>query len=227
MSQLIENNEAMSIIIMAAGVLILSVIAYLVAHHFILKALKKIVQKTKTELDNILFQDIILRRLSYLAPIIVIYSSAPLFESAEGIILKISFALLAWLILLVIGGVLTTLNNLYVTLDISRGRPIKGYLQVVKLFIYCVGAIIIISSLVGRSPLALLGGFGAMTAVLLLIFRDTILSFIASLQIRYFMLPASWWERLPAVNRYAQMLWIAAAPLKIQRDASRSRSHNP
>ncbi len=217
MSQLFEDNQAMALVITAAGVLTLSVIAYLIAHHFILKALKKIVQKTKTEVDDLLFQDIILRRLSYLAPIIVIYSSAPLFASAEKIIHKISFALLAWLILLVIGGVLTTLNSMYVTLDISRGRPIKGYIQVVKLFIYCAGAIIIISSLVGRSPLALLGGFGAMTAVLLLIFRDTILSFIASLQITSNdLVRVGDWIEVPKFGADGDVTDIALHTVKIQ-----------
>jgi len=217
MSQLFENSQAMAMVITAAGVLTLSVIAYLVAHHFILKALKKIVHKTKTGLDDLLFQDIILRRLSYLAPIIVIYSSASLFTSAKEIIFKASFALLAWLILLVIGGVLTTLNDMYVTLDISRGRPIKGYIQVVKLFVYCVGSIIIISSLVGRSPLTLLGGFGAMTAVLLLIFRDTILSFIASLQITSNdLVRMGDWIEVPKFGADGDVMDIALHTVKIQ-----------
>jgi miniconductance mechanosensitive channel len=217
MTQLFENNQAMTFVIKGAGVLTLSLIAYLIAHYFILKILQKIVQKTKTGLDDLLFQDIILRRLSYLAPIIVIHTSAPFFTLAQEIIRKASFALLAWLILLVIGGVLSTLNNMYVTLDISRGRPIKGYIQVVKLFIYCVGTIIIISSLVGHSPMTLLGGFGAMTAVLLLIFRDTILSFIASLQISSNdLVRVGDWIEVPKFGADGDVMDIALHTVKIQ-----------
>ncbi len=217
MTQFFENNQAMALVIMTVGVLLLSLISYLIAKHYILKGFKKIIQKTKTRLDDLLFQDIILSRLSYLAPIIVIYTSAPLFASAEQIIRKISFAVLSWLILLVIGGILTTLNDVYMTLDISRGRPIKGYIQVIKLIIYCVGTIIIVCSLAGRSPLTLLGGFGAMTAVLLLIFRDTILSFIASLQISsYDLVRIGDWIEVPKFGADGDVTDIALHTVKIQ-----------
>ena len=217
MSRLFENNQAITLVIMTVGVLLLSLISYFIAKHYILKGLKKIIRKTKTRWDDLLFQDIILSRLSYLAPVIVIYTSAPLFASAEEIIRKISFAVLSWLILLVIGGVLTTLNDVYMTLDISRGRPIKGYIQVIKLIIYCVGTIIIVCSLAGRSPLTLLGGFGAMTAVLLLIFRDTILSFIASLQISsYDLVRIGDWIEVPKFGTDGDVTDIALHTVKIQ-----------
>jgi miniconductance mechanosensitive channel len=86
-------------------------------------------------------------------------------------------------ILLTGGTLLTGFGDIYTSLDISRGRPIKGYVQVFKLIIYLIGGIIIVSIFLGRSPLVLLSGFGAVTAIVLLIFRDTILSFVASLQI--------------------------------------------
>ena len=169
--------------LMAAGVLVLGLISYFVTKHFVLRALLSLVQRTKTSLDDILLKKTFLRRLSYIAPIIIIYSFSDLFPFAEDLTSKISTALIWWILLLTGGGFLTGLGDVYQNLDISRGRPIKGYIQIVKLIIYLIGGIIIVSTFLGRSPLVLLSGFGAMTAVILLIFRHTILSFVASLQI--------------------------------------------
>ena len=169
--------------LMAAGVLVLGLISYFVTKHFVFRALLSLVQRTKTSLDDILLKKAFLRRLSYIPPIIIIYSFSELFPFAEDLICKISTALIWWILLLTGGGFLSGFGDVYQNLDISRGRPIKGYIQIVKLIIYLIGGIIIVSTFIGRSPLVLLSGFGAMTAVILLIFRHTILSFVASLQI--------------------------------------------
>jgi miniconductance mechanosensitive channel len=201
----------------AAGALILSLVAYFVAKHWVMRAARNLVRRTKTRFDDILLQETILRRLSYLAPFIVIYSLAYLFPFAEDMIRRIAFALLAWIVLLVIGGLLTAFNDVYITLDISKGRPIKGYVQIAKLVIYGAGTIIIICGLVGRSPLGLLSGFGAMTAVVLLIFRDTILSFVASLQISTSdLLRVGDWISVPAYDADGDVADIALHTVKIQ-----------
>src|SRR3546814_5120344 len=83
-----------------------------------------------------------------------------------------------------IGNLLNALNDIYVqTSPHAVQRPIKGYLQLVKIAIYIIAAVLIIASLVGKSPLVLLTGLGAMTAVLMLVFKDTILSLVASVQL--------------------------------------------
>jgi len=169
--------------LMAAGVLVLGFISYFITRHFIFRALLRLVQRTKTSLDDILLNKTFLRRLSYIAPVITIYGFSDLFPFAEDLICKISTALIWWILLLTGGMFLTGLGDVYKNLDILRGRPIKGYIQVLKLILYLIGGIIIVSAFLGRSPLVLLSGLGAMTAVILLIFRHTILSFVASLQI--------------------------------------------
>ena len=203
--------------IMVAAVLILSFISYFITKHYILKAVSKIVQRTKTKFDDTLLQNTLLRRLSYLAPIIVIYTGAQLFPYAEDIVRKFSVALISWIILLVVGALLTALNDVYVTLDVSRGRPIKGYIQIVKIIIYGAGAIVIVCSLIGRSPVALLSGFGAMTAVILLIFRDTILSFVASLQITSNdLVRVGDWIEAPKYGADGDVVDIALHTVKVQ-----------
>ena len=72
--------------------------------------------------------------------------------------------------------------DIYNTYDLSRERPIKGYVQIVQIILFVMVAILVISKLLGRSPIGILTGFGAMTAILLLVFKDTILGLVASLQ---------------------------------------------
>jgi len=200
-----------------AGVLVLSLTAYLVTKHFILNALSSLVRRTKTGLDDILLNRAFLRRLSYVAPIIVIYNFAGVFPLVGDLISKVSTALIWWLILLTGGMFLTGLGNAYQHLEIWRNRPIKGYVQVVKLIIYLFGGIVIVSIFIGRSPLVLLSGFGAMTAVILLIFRNTILSFVASLQITASdLVRIGDWIEMPKYGADGDVIDIALHTVQVQ-----------
>ena len=169
-------------IVMVLGVLVLSLIAYLITKHYVCKTVTALIRRSKIKYDDMLVQEALLRRLSYLAPLIVIHSFASQFPFAD-IIHKITTALFAWFVVLAVGAFLTGFQEVYQTFEIAKGRSIKSYVQIIKLILYIMGAIIIVGALLGRSPMVLLSGFGAMTAVILLIFRDTILSFVASLQI--------------------------------------------
>jgi len=203
--------------LMAACVLVLGFISYFVTKHFVLKALLSLVQKTKTSLDDTLLKKTFLRRLSYIAPIIIIYSFSDLFPFAEDLICKVSTALIWWILLLTGGAFLSGLGDACQNLDISRGRPIKGYIQVLKLIIYLIGGIIIVSAFLGRSPLVLLSGLGAMTAVILLIFRNTILSFVASLQITSSdLVRIGDWIEMPKYGADGDVIDIALHTVKVQ-----------
>ncbi len=213
----LSNHPLLGQITMAAIVIILSLVSYFVTKHYVLRALAKLVRKTKTLFDDILLQKMMLRRLSYLAPFIVVYSCAHLFPYAEDVIRRVFVALISWVVLLIIGAFLTALNDVYVTLEMSKSKPIKGYIQIVKIIIYVAGIIIIICGLVGRSPLGLLSGFGAMTAVILLIFRDTILSFVASLQISSNdLVRVGDWIEAPKYGADGDVVDIALHTVKVQ-----------
>ena len=214
---LCEQYPFMAQSAMAAGVLVLSLLSYFIIKHYLLKVVSKLIQRTKTEFDDILMKRAVLRRLSYIAPIIVVYIFAHLFPSAEDVIRKVSVALISWFVLLALGAILTAFSDIYLTLDISKGRPVKGYIQISKLIVYAIGAIIIISSLLGRSPMVLLSGFGAMTAVVLLIFRDTILSFVASIQITSNdLVRVGDWIEVPNFGADGDVIDIALHTVKIQ-----------
>lgn len=112
---------------------------------------------------------------------------------------------------------LAYLNELYERLPQSKNRPIKGYLQVVKILVLCGAALIVISILIDQSPLLLLSGLGAVTAVLLLVFKDTILSLVASVQISTNdMLRVGDWIEMPSMHADGDVIDISLHTVKVQ-----------
>jgi miniconductance mechanosensitive channel len=116
------------------------------------------------------------------------------------------------------GGLLNALNDIYTdTYAESGNRPIKGYLQVVSLFLYVAAGVVVISVLADRSPVVFLSGLGALTAVLMLVFRDTILSLVASVQIMSNdMIRIGDWVEMPQANTDGDVIDIALHTVKIQ-----------
>ena len=112
---------------------------------------------------------------------------------------------------------ITYANEVYERLPQSRNRPIKGFLQVVKIVVFCGAAIILISVLIDESPLLLLSGLGAVTAVLLLVFKDTILSLVASVQLTTNdMLRVGDWIEMPGMNADGDVIDISLHTVKVQ-----------
>ena len=203
--------------ILALAVLVLCLITYVVTRHLVLRVLSGMIQKTRSLWDDLILTKPFLRRLSYVPPLIIIFGTAPFFPSAEDMIRKISVALIWLFLLLASGSFLTSLGNLYATFEFSKGRPIKGYIQITKLIVYIIGGILIITGLMDKSPIGLLSGFGAMTAVILLIFRDTILSFTASLQITSNdLIRVGDWIESPKYGADGTVIDIALHTVKIQ-----------
>ena len=120
-------------------------------------------------------------------------------------------------IAMAIGGALDYANELYSRRPESRSRPIKGYVQVVKIAIYFGAAILMIAVLIEQSPLLLLSGLGAMAAVLLLVFKDTILSLVASVQLTSNdMLRVGGWIEMPSMDADGDVIDIALHTVKVQ-----------
>lgn len=108
-------------------------------------------------------------------------------------------------------------NELYERLPTSKNRPIKGFVQVAKILVLCGAAIIVISVLIDESPMLLLSGLGAITAVLLLVFKDTILSLVASVQLTTNdMLRVGDWITMPSMGADGDVIDISLHTVKIQ-----------
>ena len=138
-------------------------------------------------------------------------------EEVVNVTVNIARTMIVLSIAMAIGGALDYANELYSLRPESRSRPIKGYVQVVKIAIYFGAAILMIAVLIEQSPLLLLSGLGAMAAVLMLVFKDTILSLVASVQLSSNdMLRVGDWIEMPGMNADGDVVDIALHTVKIR-----------
>ena len=169
------------------GVLIvLSIIANFLAKKIILSVVRALVKKSKNKWDDILLERKVFHRLSHFAPALIIYTFSYILSDYPmwmALVQKGSYLYMIIISMLIITSFINGMHDIYQTHEISKNRSIKGYLQVVKIIIYVITAIVIIATLMGRSPFYMLSGLGAFTAILMLIFQDSIKGLIGGIQL--------------------------------------------
>jgi miniconductance mechanosensitive channel len=196
---------------------LLAGVVYIIAKKIVIKVATKLIYKTKIKFDDYILESKALERLTFIIPVLIIYNTIYLFPEWQSFIDRFTGILIAIIISRTITAVFTGLTNYYSTLDVAKTRPIKGYVQVVNLLIYLIAFIFIIGLITGESPWELLAGLGALTAVLLLIFRDTILSFVASLQIASNdLVHVGDWIEMPKFGADGDVIDIALHTIKVQ-----------
>ncbi len=199
------------------GILALAVFSYWITKKILIKAVSSIVKRTKTHIDDILLNEKLLSRISYIVPLVVIYQFLYLVPDFSKMIENILESLIVLVLLIVLNNIIDAANELYEKSKLYNRKPIKGYLQVVKIIIDILGGIIIIGLLTGQQPWTILTGVGALTAILLLVFKDTILSFVASLHISaYDLVRVGDWIEVPKFGADGDVLDIALHTIKVQ-----------
>lgn len=202
-------------------IIILSLIAYLLAKHFILKGLTAIISRTTTQWDDVLLRKKVFNRLAHLAPAIVIYLfiAIPLVDY-DWIISLINEVILIYMIVMGILALDAFLNAslaIYETYDISNKIPIKGFIQVFKIVIYFTSGVFIIAILLDKTPIYLFSSLGALTAVLMFIFKDAILGFVAGIQLTANQMVANGdWIEMPKYGADGDIIEIALTTVKVQ-----------
>lgn len=158
-------------------------IIYLLSRLVLGRGLTYIASHTKNKYDDIIVKKIHPFRASLLVPLIITYAFSYIFPQSQLIIQKVTLFVIVWISALTLIGLLDALNDVYESTPSYTGVSIQGYMDIAKILFILVAVILSISVVTGESPLLLLGGLGALTAVLLLAFQDTIMSFVASIQI--------------------------------------------
>ena len=205
----------------ALGVILLAVLAYLVMRWVIVGAVLKLISKTESKRDDIFKRLKVFSRLSHLAPGLVIYSLGPaVFDSIPWLaelISKVSLVYIAVMVVLLVDALLSAGLMIYRTYPISKTFPITSFVQIAKLILYFFGAIAVLSVILGESPLTFLAGFGALTAVLMLVFKDPILGFVAGIQLSANkMLAVGDWIEMPKYGVDGDIMEIALTTVKIR-----------
>jgi len=200
-----------------AFVLLLAAAAYYFIKKIIIPIIRKVVAKTETQIDDILLSDKVLKRISFFAPLFVLHSSIYLEPSWSTILTRVLSILYTMNFILAIGAILNSINELYEKKDRHKEKTIKSYLQVIKIIAYVFGTMAVIGIIVGRSPLEIFAGLGVFAAILGLLFRDPILSFVASIQISsYDLVRVGDWIEVPKYGADGDVIDISLTVIKIQ-----------
>ena len=198
-----------------AGLILTALAVNFILKRIILRAAAPYLDQTTTTSDKAAAW------LATAAPLLVISFGIALVpslpEQAYTLIRNTAQALIVISVAMAIVTALTYVNELYERQPRSKDRPIKGFIQLIKIVVLCGAAIILISVLIDQSPLLLLSGLGAITAVLLLVFKDTILSLVASVQLTTNdMLRVGDWITMPSMEADGDVVDISLHTVKVQ-----------
>ncbi|MCT2535411.1 mechanosensitive ion channel family protein [Aquibacillus koreensis] len=207
-------------IIMILLIGIICIIANFITKKVVIRVISHYVKRNKFTWDDILLERKVFHKLSHIVPaiIIIVFATTTTFFSGYNEIIErgaIIYIIMAGL--MVIFSLLNAINDIYQTFEIAKLRPIKGYLQVANIIVIIVGVVLVISILVGESPFILLSGIGALSAVILLIFKDSILGLVAGIQLAANdMVRVGDWIEMPKYGADGDIIDISLVTVKVQ-----------
>ena len=201
--------------------ILIAFFAHSIARGPLLRAIQKIVAKTNTQWDDALIERRVLHRLAHLAPGLIIYRLAPLavqdFDQVESIVHTGSKLYLLFVGTITIDALLSAGLDIYRTTNASKEISIKSLIQFVKVILYFVAGLFALSILLNQPPSVLIGGLTALTAVLLLVFKDAILGLVAGIQLTVNRMVARGdWIEMPKYGADGDVLDVSLTTVKIQ-----------
>jgi len=205
----------------AIGLAILAMVVNLVAKRILLRIVHRIIQRTRVQWDDVYLERGVFERLSHLVPALVIHLLAPrLFGDLPELTTAVETGALIYMAVVgiwVFNGFLDASAEVYEQRGQKRFIPLRAFSQLIKLIVYLVGTIFILSLLLGKSPLVFFSGLGAFTAVLLLIFKDSILGLVAGIQISANdMVAKGDWIEMPKYGADGDVIDVSLTTVKVQ-----------
>lgn len=207
--------------IIAALLVILAIGLDYLCQAIFVGSMKKLAQHTHYQWDSLLLKRKVVHHLVHTIPGILVYALLPLaFIRGKGLLLlsqKICAVYIVFVLLLAINGFILVFLDMYNMRQVNKNRPIKGFMQVLQVLLFFIGGIVIIAILIGKSPASLFAGLGASAAILMLVFKDTILGFVAGIQLSANdMLRPGDWITVPGSNANGIVQEITLNTVKIQ-----------
>lgn len=200
---------------------VISIIAYFITRIIIKQTLVGIIKRSSNNFDDILLKNKVISRFSYLVPsyIITKFASHTLISFPEAVLaiqktINI-YVIFVWI--LVLSALISSLYDYYTSLDVSKNKPVKGLAQVLKLIVYVVGSLLILATLMDKNLSSIIIGFGTLSAVLMLVFKDPILGFVGGIQLSTNdMVRIGDWITMPKYNADGDVLEITLTTVKVQ-----------
>lgn len=207
--------------IIAALLVILAIGLDYLCQAIFVGSMKKLAQHTHYQWDSLLLKRKVVHHLVHTIPGILVYALLPLaFIRGKGLLLlsqKICAVYIVFALLLAINGFILVFLDMYNMRQVNKNRPIKGFMQVLQVLLFFIGGVVIIAILIGKSPASLFAGLGASAAILMLVFKDTILGFVAGIQLSANdMLRPGDWITVPGSNANGIVQEITLNTVKIQ-----------
>ena len=207
--------------IIAALLVILAIGLDYLCQAIFVGSMKKLAQHTHYQWDSLLLKRKVVHHLVHTIPGILVYALLPLaFIRGKGLLLlsqKICAVYIVFALLLAINGFILVFLDMYNMRQVNKNRPIKGFMQVLQVLLFFIGGIVIIAIMIGKSPASLFAGLGASAAILMLVFKDTILGFVAGIQLSANdMLRPGDWITVPGSNANGIVQEITLNTVKIQ-----------
>ena len=191
-----------------------------ICKHVILTTVTRLVKKTKATWDDVVFDRKVMIYLSHLVAPIILYILLPLAISNAGLLAFIQRICMIYIIaifLKFISALLSALYHVYSEREQFRDRPLKGLLQTVQVILFFIGGIIIVSILIDKSPMVLLTGLGASAAVLMLVFKDSIMGFVSGIQLSANnMLKVGDWIEMPKYGADGTVIEVTLNTVKVR-----------
>ncbi len=229
LNQILQNlglsagqSEILKTGLLILGILILAIISNWITKLLIKRIVAEYIKRSKNEYDDIFLKKGVFNNLSHIVPALLIYFLIPIATDNPKIIKPIqdfSYIYIIIAVLVVINNFLNAVNDIYEIISEKKGYriSIKTYLQVLKIILIVIGVIMIVAIILDKKPGAILTGLGAMTAVLMLIFKDSILGFVAGIQLSaYDMVREGDWITVPSRGVDGDVLDINLNTVKVQ-----------
>ncbi len=212
-----ETSQRAASVVLLLIIAGLCLLANLIVRVILLKLIPRLIKNNRYSWDDKLFERKVFHRLAHLVNPIIIYLFAESFPAYEEWIRRIASVYMTFVIIMAADALLNAADDIYRSYEISKTRPIKGILQVVKIISYIIGLILTVASLTGQSPIILLGGLGALSAVIILVFQSSILGFVAGIQLTSNdMVRIGDWIQMPKYDADGTVIDITMTTVKVQ-----------
>lgn len=217
----LESRPILGTALGCAALILVAYLADVVARRRFVAVVSRVIRKTSFTWDDALHHHHVLERLMHVVPGAVVYYGVAVVpgvpDAIQVLTRNVAAAFMLLMALLAVGATMTAANEIYETFPAAKTRPVKGYIQVAKIAVYVLGGVVVVATLIDRSPLLFVSGIGAMTAVLVLVFRDTILSLVAGIQLSSLdLVRVGDWIEVPTLGADGDVIDIALHTIRVQ-----------
>ncbi len=208
-------------LILFLAMIIIAAIVWWVTKRIVVGTIHRAILRSKATWDDVLVKKRVFDKLAHIGPALFVNISAPyIFGDFPEVIPSVVLTTDLFIVVVVvwsISSVLTSINHIFSEIDKIKDKPWSSYTQLAKIVVYIFGGVVFFALIFGESPLTILAGMGAFAAVLILVFKDPILGFVASIQMSaYNMVRVGDWISMPKYDADGDVIEINLTTVMVQ-----------